>query len=74
MDVEIFECGKKKLRIKKYLETCGRAPKYPLQFQAVLLPLFFASPPNFALPRKEVKERMIAAWICYGFQANLNSG
>ena len=32
--------------------------------QAVLLP-FFASPPNFALPRKKVKERMIAARICY---------
>ena len=42
--------------------------------QAVLLPLFFASPPNFALPRKEVKGRMIAARICYGVQANQNSG
>ena len=42
--------------------------------QAVLLPLFFASPSNFALPRKEVKGRMIAARICYGVQANQNSG
>ena len=28
VDVEIFESGKKKLRIKKYPDTCGRGLGY----------------------------------------------
>ena len=43
MDVEIFECGKKKLRIQKYLDTYGRGliPRINQTWdQAVLPPLF----------------------------------